>query len=238
MYDLQEVRVRLDQMTGRIISRLKDRSRFPGNRPVYEPDAVPIEGRSGISFLQFSLEGLEQYHASLGRFTFPDQYPLLRSAGHASQVQRDVRPDDTLRVDIPITDDLVAFYLQTVETLCGPGQDPDTYGETVYIDADLLNLLNERINIGRHIAAAKIGSSPELEAIVDDAEALSAALKDEAREAALLERVEEVARRYELDPAIARDVFRWIMKETLALEVWYLQGLAKAGALRSLMPQG
>lgn len=235
MYDLQEVRVRLDQMTGRIISRLKDRSRFPGNRAVYQADAVPIEGRSGISFLQFSLEGLEQYHASLGRFAFPDQYPLVHAPGLASKVQRAVRPDDALRVEIPIADDLVTFYLAVVEEMCDPGEDPDTFGETVYVDADLLNLLNERINIGRHIAAAKVAGTPGLAAIVEDAGSLTAALRDEAREAALLDTVEATALRYELDPAIARKVFRWIIDETLAVEVSYLQGLARAGGLESLI---
>ena len=45
MLDLNELRVRLDQMTERIVSRLKDRSRFPLNETVYRPDAVPIVGR-------------------------------------------------------------------------------------------------------------------------------------------------------------------------------------------------
>ena len=40
--------------------------------------------------------------------------------------------------------------------------------------------------------------------------------------------------RYALDPAIARGVFRWIIDQTLGLEVAYLQRLAAAGNLGSL----
>ena len=104
----------------------------------------------------------------------------------------------------------------------------------MYVDADLLNLIHERINIGRHIAAAKAGSNPELEAIIDDSDALSEALRDRAREAVLLSSVEATAVRYELDPVIARRVFEWIVDETLALEVWYLQGMAKEAGLSAL----
>ena len=46
--ELGELRVRLDQMTVRITSRLKDRLRFPENSIIYIPDGVPIVGRSGM----------------------------------------------------------------------------------------------------------------------------------------------------------------------------------------------
>lgn len=233
--DLQEVRVRLDQMTERIVSRLKDRSRFPRNRAVYEPDAVPIAGRSGISFLEFALEGLELYHASLGRYAFPDQYPLLSALGLESPVQRTLPESRVPRIDIPITNDLLAFYMETLDRLCRPGEDTGTYGETVYVDADLLHLVHERINIGRHIAAAKFAGNPGLREILGDSVALSAALRDSAREAVLLESVAATATRYELDPAVAQGVFRWIIDETLALEVWYLQGLAERQELDALL---
>ena len=77
MVELGDLRVKLDQMTERVISGLKDRSRLPLNAPVYQPNAVPISGRTDTSLLQFAIEGLESYHASLGRFTYPDQYPVL-----------------------------------------------------------------------------------------------------------------------------------------------------------------
>jgi chorismate mutase len=226
--DLSEVRVRLDQMTERVISRLKDRSRFPRNRPVYEPGGVPIVGRNGISFLQFSLEGLEAYHASLGRFAYPDQFPLSSHAGYQSPVQRTVAQAGTRPVDIPIGDELVAFYIATLDGLCLPGEDPGTYGETVYVDADLLNLLHERVNVGRLVAEAK-AADPAIPDALDDPVRLSEILRDRNREEALLDSVEQTAERYQLEPAIARRVFRWIIDETLALEVAYLQRVRGGG---------
>ena len=223
MSDLSEVRIKLDQMTERVLSRLKDRSRFPRNRPVYEPDGVPIEGRERISFLQFSLEGLEAYHGSLGRFAYPDQFPLVSHGAHATPVHRTVSQAQAQAVEIPIGDELVAFYIETLDELCPPGEDSSTYGETVYVDADLLNLLHERVNLGRQVAEAKASTDPKIEAVITHTAQLSEALRDRNREEALLDAVEQTAERYRLDPAVARKVFRWIIEETLALEVAYLQ---------------
>ena len=223
--DLGELRVRLDQMTERIVSRLKDRSRFPLNEAVYRVDAIPIAGRNGISFLQFSLEGLEAYHASVGRYAYPDQYSVLGRDLPPSPVTRVVTRPDVSRRAISIGDDLVSFYLATLPRLCRGGDDPNTYGETVYADADLLQLINERINVGRYVAEAKVTSDPTIYALRHDAPLVEARLKDAGREAALLAVVEEIARKYELDPDVARTMFRWIVDETLRVEVAYLQGI-------------
>ena len=222
--DLGELRVRLDQMTERIASRLKDRSRFPLNEAVYRVGAIPIAGRSGISFLQFSLEGLEAYHASLGRYAYPDQYPVLGRDLPPSPVARVVTQPGVSRRTISIGDDLIAFYLEMLPRLCKAGDDPNTYGETVYVDADLLQLINERINVGRYVAEAKVASDPSLSAIRHDASLLEERLKDARREVALLAAVGGIAERYELDPPVVQAVFRWIVDETLRVEVAYLQG--------------
>jgi monofunctional chorismate mutase len=227
MPELSEIRIRLDQMTERIISRLKDRSRFPRNPTVYVADGVPLRGRSGQSFLEFALEGLEAYHSSLGRYEYPDQYPLFSGDVPGSPAARTVSVSALPRMAISIKDDLLAFHRATIEKLCEPGDDPDTYGETVYVDADLLQLLNERINVGRYVADAKLAADPSLVALLGSEGELNARLTDSAREDALLARVREVAGRYELAPGVAEDTFRWIIQETLKVEVAYLQGLPR-----------
>lgn len=222
--DLGELRVRLDQMTERIVSRLKDRSRFPLNEAVYRVDAIPIVGRTGISFLQFSLEGLEAYHASLGRYDYPDQYPLLGHEPPASPVTRVVTQPDVSRRAIDVGEHLISFYLETLPRLCRGGDDPNTYGETVYVDADLIQLINERINVGRYVAEAKATSDPSIYAIRHDARQVEARLKDARREEALLASVGAIAERYELDPNVVQTIFQWIMEQTLRVEVEYLRG--------------
>ena len=47
--NLHDLRTKINQMTERIVSRLKDRSRYVLNDAVYRRDAIPIEGRTGIS---------------------------------------------------------------------------------------------------------------------------------------------------------------------------------------------
>ena len=223
--DLGGLRVRLDQMTERIVSRLKDRSRFALNQAVYTPGAVEIAGRSGISFLDFSLEGLEAYHASLGRFDQPGQYPVFGVNLPSSPVRRGAssKPDVNRRT-ISIRDNLLSFYLSMLPSLCPPGDDPDNFGETVYVDADLLQLLHERINVGRYVAEAKVRVDPAVAASRDDAAALSTILRDSRREEALIAAVRATAERYELDPDVVERIFRWIIEETLRVEIAYQQG--------------
>jgi chorismate mutase len=128
------------------------------------------------------------------------------------------------RRTISIKDDLLAFYLSVLPRLCPPGDDPDNYGETVYLDADLLQLLHERINVGRYVAEAKVRSDPSVAASRNDAALLSSKLRDSRREEALIAAVRATAERYELDPEVVEQIFRWIIEETLRVEVAYLQG--------------
>ena len=219
--DLGGLRVRLDQMTERIVSRLKDRSRFA----LDAARMSEVLRRTGISFLDFSLEGLEAYHASLGRFDQPDQYPVFGVNLPTSPVRRGAssKPGVEQRT-ISIKDDLLAFYLSVLPCLCQPGDDPDNYGETVYLDADLLQLLHERINVGRYVAEAKLRSDPSVGASRHDAALLSSKLRDSRREEALIAAIRATADRYELDPEVVERIFRWIIEETLRVEVAYLQG--------------
>lgn len=231
MLQLSDLRIRLDQMTERIVSRLKDRSRFPLNEPVYRPDGVPIGGRSGISFLEYSLEGLETYHASLGRFDYPDQFPVFSAHLPQAPVARSVLGTPALpRLQIDIKDALLSYYQKDLlPRLCAPGDYPDTFGETVYVDADLLQILHERINVGRYVAQAKADSAPEILTYVQDFQRLERELKVPKREEALIRSVRAVAERYALDANLAEDVFRWIIDQTLRLEVRYLQQLSATG---------
>src|SRR5262249_39809496 len=110
MLQLGELRVRLDQMTDRIVSRLKDRSRFPLNEAVYRQDGGPIGGRSGLSFLHFALEGLEASHPSLGRYDFPDEPPLFSPPTPAPAAPRTITRPAVARLRLNRRDHLVGFY--------------------------------------------------------------------------------------------------------------------------------
>ncbi len=212
-------------MTERIVSRLKDRSRYVLNDAVYRRDAIPIEGRTGISFFEFALEQLEQYHASLGRYKFPDQHQLTTITLH-SPVQRWSPPSPVRQVDIELKDEIVAFYSRLLRDLCREGDDPTTYGETVYCDADLIVLLHERINIGRFVAESKFQTDPSFSTVVENRDALRARLRQPKREQTVIDNARKIALNYDLNPDVVERCFRWLITKTLEVEIAYLQ-LAK-----------
>ncbi|HEX2173178.1 MAG TPA: chorismate mutase, partial [Dehalococcoidia bacterium] len=169
------------------------------------------------------------YHASLGRYDYPDQFPVFSSHLPEAPVARTVGTPSLPRLQISIKDDLLSFYLrELLPRLCAPGNDADTYGETVYVDADLLQLIHERINVGRYVAQAKLDSSPAILGWAHDADRLVKELKVPEREEALIRAVRAVAGRYELDPDLAETVFRWIIDQTLRVEIVYLQQLGSS----------
>lgn len=225
--DLSVVRLKLTKMTDRILMRLHDRAGFPLNKPVYQAAAIEIPSRPGVSLFDFAIEGLETYHASLGRYDFPDQFPLS-AAGQArgESPRRAAPPRSAEKVEIALRADLEAFYTgEVLPRLCAPEDDPNCYGETAYCDADLLELLNERINVGRDIALAKVQREPDLLKLLADDASLAERLTDRVREEAVLADAATAAERYGLDGELARFVFRWIIDRTLALEVEYLKRL-------------
>lgn len=222
MIELGELRVKLDQMTERVVSRFKDRSRFPLNEAVYKPDGIPIAGRSGISLLQFAIEGLEIYHASLGRYDYPDQYPVLGINLPSTQVARVINRPPLPRLSIDASNGLLPFYQQLLSKYCTQEDDPNTYGETAYVDADLLQLIHERVNIGRYVAEIKTHNDPTIFQARTDAGFLLSKLKDRPREEALVKKAREVAQRYELSPELTEHAFRWMIDKTLDIEIAYI----------------
>jgi len=223
---LKELRIKLDQMTERIISRLKDRSRYKLNEKVYQKDALPIKDKSGISFFEFSLEGLEKYHASLGRYNFPDQHPLFVSKSQ-SRIKREVPSILSIKkIKINIGKEVIQYYLNSLKKFCPRGDDPSTYGETVYCDADIVELLNERINLGRYVARFKARNKPSVLDVKNE-DQLKRMLRDPERENDVITKARKIAQRYNFPPDIAGEYFRWIIRKTLEVEAEYLKKVHK-----------
>ena len=221
--ELTDLRTKLNQMTERIVSRLKDRSRYALNTSVYRIDKIPIEGRTGISFFEFALEQLEQYHAALGRYRFPDQYRLTNISPN-TPVQRVRVPASSIQqVDIELKDEIITYYMSLLHDLCEEGDDPTTYGETVYCDADLIVLLHERINIGRFVAESKFQTDPSLQAIAENQEALQTRLRKPKREQTVILNARNIAFNYNLNQDVVERCFRWLITKTLEVEINYLQ---------------
>lgn len=224
--ELNDLRIKLDQMTGRITSRLKDRSRFTFNGEIYVPDGVPIVGHEGTSLVEFAIDGLESYHASLGRYDDSDQYPVfghnLPTPSVVSAPQESVSDGGViLSENLNSSNDLIPFYTDLVKKHTEPGDDPKHYGETAYVDADLIQMIHERINVGRHVADIK-GRQDQTIFECESDEEIESKLRDKVREGLLLDKVSRIAEQYELDPEFALDAFRWIIERTVQLEVDYI----------------
>ncbi|BCX03144.1 MAG: hypothetical protein KatS3mg053_1082 [Candidatus Roseilinea sp.] len=224
--DLAELRAKLDRLNEQIVGRFKDRSWFVLNEAVYTPGAIPIEGRPGISLMEWSLEGLERYHASLGRFDVPDQHPLMPEVIEPSPVRRRLDLPRLPAIAPPPREQLIRFYVSILPRLCRPGDDPHYYGETAYADADLLARINERIYLGAFIAHSKLERDPAVLQLVGRPDALRAALRDLQREARVVARARDAAQRYALSADLMAEVFRWMIEQTLDLEVCFLQQVA------------
>ncbi len=232
LLELPELRIQLDQMTERIVSRFKDRSRFPLNEVVYRVDGVQITGHSGISLLQFAIEGMENYHASLGRYEYPEQVPMLGSNLPGSSIRRVVEPDSRQPKHLNFTEDMLVFYQGLLVKHLKPEDDkpvddPKTYGETVYEDADLLQLMHARVNIGRKVAERKTTDDPDIFKVADDRVAVLAKLRDERREAVLLEKASGLAMDYNLNPNIVDEAFRWMIERTIDVEIDWIQQVSR-----------
>lgn len=225
MPNLKEVRIKLDQMTEKIISRLKDRSRYKINSKVYKRDAIPIKNRKNISFFEFSLEGLEKYHASLGRYKFPDQFPITKCR-LLSKTKRNTPNSFIENIQIDIRNEVIKYYISSLKDFCRKGEDAYTYGETVYCDADIVELLHERINLGRYVAQLKLKTNPIL-LKKENREKLEHLLRDKKREKKIINKVVKLAKRYNFPSSVAKNYFRWIIDETTKVEVEYLKGKIK-----------
>ena len=220
--NLPELRIKLDQVAERIISRLKDRSRYKLNKKIYIKDAISIKNRRNISFLEFALEGLEKYHDTLGRYNFPDQQPIISKPFSRPPVKRIIPQTPIVKVKINIGKEIIRFYINSLKELCKPGDDPTTYGETAYCDADIIQLLNERINLGKYVAQAKLIFNPSLKGI-KNRKKLEKKLRNLGREKEVFKKVKIITKRYGLNPKKVEKFFKWIIKETTKIEIEYLQ---------------
>jgi len=225
--ELSELRIKLDQMTERVVSLLKDRTRSPLNEAIYQKDGVEIKNRSGISLFEFALEGLENYHASLGRYNYPGQFPIFDSLHPKSSVVRLINEPALREAKIDIKEDLFTFYKGFVKKLCKPGDNPNHYGSTAHIDAQLVELIHERVNLGRYVSEAKVFKDPELYGLTNNPELLLVKLKDRDREESLVNQARKIALSYQLDENITEELFRWMIDKTLFIEIAYLQQVSR-----------
>ena len=232
--EISAVRERLDWLAGRIVRRLAERAQFPANMPVYTPGAVNIHGHPSKSFFHHALEQKVIYYASLGRYAFPDQVPLLDIPLPDCPVERKVPANEIMQRAIDITAELATFYQSIVGKICEKGADPNTYGEAVDADADAVISMHERIMHGRGVAEAKYQKDPSILEAAFDHDALMQRLRCPEREEQVVLYFKDMLG-YENFPfsedvmeGVVKETAQWLIKETIKVEEMYLQDLARA----------
>ena len=223
--NIGDIRIRLDQQAERIISGLKDRSRYLSNQETFDANFS-----DGFSWFEYRLRAEQSLDAEFGRFEFEDQHPVLftREDLASPRVKRS-RTDDLL---LPLTLDLghqiIEFYREVLNKICRQGEDQNTYGETVKLDVNNVLSLYERIcGIGPYVAESKIRNDPSVLYLVDT-EDIRTRLTDKKREEKVIERAVETAARYKLpNPEAVRFIFTRIIDLTLDVEVKYVEAVKK-----------
>jgi chorismate mutase len=207
--DLNDLRVRLDQITEQIISGLKDRSRFPFNECVFTE-----EFSDRLTWFEYRLKKEQDLDSEFGRYQFDDQYPILFSKHQLvkPKKQREIPPSDVKPVPVNIGDKLIQFYIKMLIDLCKDGEDRSTYGETARCDANNVLLYQERVDgIGRHVAQSKIDQNPGILELETDEE-IRNVLVIPWRERRVIRKGVRIARKYELcQPRLPTRLYRLIV---------------------------
>ena len=231
--NIREVLIRLEDT---IIFDLIERAQFRVNPVVYQKDRfAQIPG--GESLCGYLLRETEKIHATMRRYTSPDEHPFFSDlpAPILPALRFDESPLQPNRVNLnPRIRE--AYETAIIPFICRDGDDAQ-YGSSAVCDVACLQALSRRIHYGKFVAESKFQGQPEsfLAAIrTADRTALDALITDAAVEAKVLQRVQLKAQTYgqdlegragqhKIDADRVADVYRqWIIPLTKDVEVDYL----------------
>lgn len=216
------IRPGLDILANEIVIALKKRSRFMVNTPVYNPGIVI--GHPDTSLLDYELSVCERNHAELGRYAFASQDAFTDIAAVKSVIAREPPSSPIKVMPSGVGDKVLAFYRQWVQKACPAGDDSSTYGETVTTDVLALLAIMERVNLGKAVAESKFLEMPEkFLATNGDREQMLQYIVRSDREAQVLEIAAKLADNYDLATQHTVDVFEFMIKTTVDIEVDYLK---------------
>lgn len=223
VFDLGKVAAVLESLEETIIYRLLDRAQFAVNPGIYLPDAVPMPGHAGRSFLEVRLLLQEGVDAVFGRFMVPEERPYSRGLPQALRTTpKSVNAFPPMDFEaVSQSDAILAAYQALVPRLC-PAGDDGHYGSSVEMDVALLQALGRRVHYGAlYVAESKyLADTAGYRAMIDrrDTAGLMDALTRPEIEARILLRVREkldfiqqrvnTAIRRQVDPELIMDFYR------------------------------
>jgi chorismate mutase len=216
--NIDDLRVKLDQHTERIISGLRDRSRYPLNLKIFNEEFA-----DGLTWFGYRLKKEQDLDSQFGRFEFEDQRPIMfkKSELMPSKVKRDETIVGLIPAEIDIGSKTIAIYKGILPQICKKGEQRSSYGETAKLDVNNILELHERIcGIGPEVAQYKLEKDPTLLHI--DFKEIRKRLRNKDRERDVMNLAEDIAIQYELDCDIEK-YFKKIIELTVEVEVNYIQ---------------
>jgi chorismate mutase len=232
---LSNIRNVLIRQEETIIFALVERAQFRINDIIYRPGGITLRGYD-CSFVDYLLHGTEQLHATVRRYTSPDEYPFFDDLPEPI-----LPPIDMGHVihyaGINANRDIKQVYIEKIiPAICAPGDD-EQYGSSAVSDVACLQALSKRIHYGMFVAESKFQA--ERDALMDriharDREALMGMITNNEVEEKLLKRVERKAAtygqevdspnpEYKIKPAFVAELYKkWIIPLTKEVEVEYL----------------
>jgi chorismate mutase len=217
--DINELRVRIDQLNEKIISNLKTRSNYPVNIKVFEE-----EFSDGLSWFKYRLKKEQDLDSEFGRFMYYDQQPFIFKKNDLEESKiNEPEHKGTKPIDIDLSEKIIKLYKNTIENICESKEDVRCFGETTKQDVENILTLNERTaGIGEQVAAFKTNENPELKNI-SDFEELRNKLRNVKREEEVINSMINIARKYEIENISSIEKFaKELIEITLDAEVHFI----------------
>jgi chorismate mutase len=235
--ELSNIRNVLIRQEETIIFALVERAQFSVNEIIYRPGGIPLRGYD-CSFVDYLLHGTEKLHATVRRYTSPDEYPFFDDLpepilppidfGHVIQEH-----------DINANRQIKEMYInKIIPAICAAGDD-EQYGSSAVCDVACLQALSKRIHYGMFVAESKFlsdteeytaaieaGNNEQIREMVTDTEVEEKLLKRVERKAATYgQEVDSPNPEYKIKPAFVAELYKkWVIPLTKEVEVEYLLG--------------
>ncbi|MCB1741680.1 MAG: hypothetical protein KDK91_15000 [Gammaproteobacteria bacterium] len=224
------IRPGLDILANEIVIALKKRTRFAHNAPVYAPGLVRAAPHR--SLLDYELHIVERGHAELGRYLYAGQESFSDVSAVQPVIVRETPSSPVTRMHSGCGPRIVEFYRQWIHTACKPGDDSNSYGETVTADVNALLNIMERVNLGKFVAESKIRQAPErFVQTGGDREAILALIRHRDREQDVFNLARRLAEHYQLAPEHAVSVFEFMVELTIDIEIDYIRMRLDSGQI-------
>ncbi len=221
--DLQgTIRPGLDILANEIVIGLKKRQRYVSNPKIYQAGLVVPHPEQ--SLLIYELSRIEQCHAELGRYAFAAQDAYTDVSQVDSILDRKAPESPVRDMASGVGQRIIEFYKGWIEDYCDSSDSPETYGQTVTADVDVLLAIMERVNLGKQVAESKfVELTDDFIATGGDREGMLKLIVRKDREQKVIELSRNLANHYELTEAAAVDVFEFMIDVTVDIEVDYLR---------------